>query len=213
MTFLFVSQMADAATRAARGMPNDAEIMPPVFAELGVRLVVVDATAEALPDPRGFDAVVVGGSLGSANDTEPWRRRLYEWLRVFPDDVPFFGICGGHQLYALARGGAVAPLGFVQAGTTTLCIGPVVEAHSEAVVQVPAGAEVLASDGAGVQMLRYSPTVLTTQFHPEFTPALARFVWSGMQGVAGADAVDEAVATGRRVLRGWIDEIRARRAA
>lgn len=210
MNVLFVSQIAPAAERLERGIPADADTMPSIFAELGVALTVVDATAEPLPDPRDWDAVIVGGSLGSANDPEPWRQALLDWLRGFPHDLAFFGICGGHQLFARAHGGEVAPMGWVQAGVWPLGDHLVVQAHAEVVVGLPATAEVVAADHAGAQILRYSPTRITTQFHPEFSPGLARHVFGLMQDVREPESVEVASAYGKDLLRAWIAAVRSR---
>lgn len=209
MRALFVSQIAPAETRLERGIPADADTMPGIFANLGVELTVVDATAEELPDPRRWDAIIVGGSLGSANDTEPWRVRLLDWLRAFPPEQPFFGICGGHQLFARAHGGEVAPMGWLQAGVWPLGEREVVQAHAEVVVAVPDVAEIVAADHAGVQILRYSPTRVTTQFHPEFDTTLARLVFGLMEDVRAPEATDAAVAHGKELLRAWIAAVRS----
>lgn len=212
MKALFISQIAPAEKRLERGIPADTDTMPDIFAGLGVELTVVDATVEELPDPRLWDAIIVGGSLGSANDTEPWRLRLLDWLRDVPTDQPFFGICGGHQIFARANGGEVGPIGCVQAGVWPLhveCERCVIQAHAEGVVRVPAGAEVVAADQAGVQILRYSPTRVTTQFHPEFDAALAQLVFGLMEDVRAPEATDAAVAYGKEVLRAWIAAVRS----
>lgn len=215
MKILFVSQIAEEAVRIERGVPRDKDTMPAIFAGLGVTLTVVDATTEALPDPTAFDGVIVGGSLGSANDTEPWRLRLLDWVGAV-DPTPFFGICGGHQLYARARGGEVAPIATPQGGVFPLTLadvpefgGAVIQAHGEAVVKVPDGAEVWAADDACVQALRYGPTTWTTQFHPEFDDRLARFVFGLFPEPQATERATEAVVSGKALLRAWLAAIQA----
>lgn len=191
--------------------------MPGIFAALGVDLAVVDATTEALPDPRAFDGVVLGGSVGSANDQEPWRLALLGWLSGL-GEKPFFGICGGHQLYARARGGSVGPTE-PQVGVWPLELpgvpgfqGRVVQVHGEAVQAVPTGAEVWAQDGSGIQALRYGPTTWSTQFHPEFDERLALLAFDLVpHPEREPELVSAASASGKALLRAWLDEVRVRR--
>lgn len=211
---LYVSELAEPHVIREACLPEEGDFLPPVFAALGVRLTVVDATQGAPPDPRGFDGVVVGGSFGSANDAEPWRVRLFAWLQALPP-MPFFGICGGHQLLAVARGGRVVPMtGRRQVGLYPLALsgvegwrGTVFQMHGDAVVEVPEGAEVWARDAWCVQALRYPGHQWTVQFHPEFPVDTARVAaehcaeprenWTE----AGLEA---AVVGGKALLRAWV---------
>jgi GMP synthase (glutamine-hydrolysing) len=217
MRLLYLSQLLDPADPRRATTPREADTMPPIFAALGATLVVHDATLAPPPPPDGFDGVVVGGSFGSANDTEPWRVALREWLDHHLD-VPLFGICGGHQLLARALGAVVERAPAPQLGVFPLALdlpgflGQVVQLHGERVAAPPPGAEVWASDDMGIQALRYGPTRWTTQFHPEMDAALARMA-GAMSGMHDADwdvgALAAAVVGGRAMLVAWLANVRA----
>lgn len=210
MRILWVSQLAEREQIVRDGLPDERVTAPPVLAEHGCEAVVVDATAEALPDPDAYDGVVLGGSVGSANDGEPWRARLLAWLARVRG--PFFGICGGHQLWARARGGVVEPMGFRQNGVWALDLpdvpgftGRVAHMHGERVAVVPPDAEVWARDAAGVQALRYGPAIWTVQFHPELTHRTAGLARAATpDGAWGEAEVALAVEGGRAIFRAWL---------
>jgi GMP synthase (glutamine-hydrolysing) len=45
--------------------------------------------------------------------------------------------------------------------------------HEQSIVELPPGAQVLASSNHDAyQIVRYGPHAVSTQFHPEFTPAI-----------------------------------------
>jgi GMP synthase (glutamine-hydrolysing) len=181
------------------------------FAPFGATLTMHDATLARPPAPTGFDGVVVGGSFGSANDQEPWRLALRDWLTTHPN-VPLLGICGGHQLLAHALGAPVEVSPASQMGVYPLVLsdvpgftGRVVQLHHERVATVPPGAELWATDEMGIQALRYGPRRWTVQFHPEMDAEVVQVAGaqSGLSEDVWAD-LDAAVAGGRAVLSAWI---------
>ncbi len=211
---LYVSQLADALDPRRARVPRAADTVAPVFWSLGAEAIVHDATEAPPPPLLGFDGVVVGGSFGSANDTEPWRLALGSWLAAHTA-IPLLGICGGHQLLARALGGAVDTAPGPQFGVFPLELpgvpgfgGTVVQLHGERVRVPPLGAEVWAADEMGIQALRYGPTRWTTQFHPEMDALVARLA----REIAGTppeapeawEHVDGAVRSGRAVLAAWL---------
>lgn len=224
MRILFISQMLapddprrTAAWSTTTGefapFPDERLFIPSVFEGTGAEILVVDATTEALPDPRQFDGVVVGGSVGSANDREPWRVALENWLQTWTE-VPLLGICGGHQLLARALGGEVAVMPSSQYGVFPLTLeeipgfsGWVVQLHAETVVRYPEGAEVWASDPCGVQALRYGPNRWTFQFHPEISREVV--VDAGKRlGIQEWPRLEEAISGGRALIRAWLAQLR-----
>lgn len=192
-------------------------MMAPLFAELGVEGHVLDATCQALPDPTSYDGVMAGGSVGSAYDNEPWRERMREWLRTW-QNVPYLGMCGGHQLLAYSLGSRVVKMSRPQVGLHPLQLegipgftGLVMQAHSEHVVDVPPGASVWAEDAAGIQALRYPGHRWTVQFHPEMTAEVAR--GCGRSFGATAETWPErelrtAIEGGKAVIRAWVEGLR-----
>jgi GMP synthase (glutamine-hydrolysing) len=62
----------------------------------------------ALPEPGDADCFIMTGSSSSVTERAPWMLRAEELLRRIVDaNVPFFGICFGHQMLAEALGGKV----------------------------------------------------------------------------------------------------------
>ena len=167
----------------------------------------VDCTEELPPaDLSRYQGVVIGGSSGSANDAEPWRQGVKAWYRyvVHPNlRVPVLGICGGHQLIAVALDGIVGPNHNEEReiGTRTVWFAPkrtltgktvhdplFVDiasregdtfsanfSHGERVVMLPAGAIELAHNAVGIQAYRLSDRATWgVQWHPEATAASVR---------------------------------------
>jgi GMP synthase-like glutamine amidotransferase len=78
----------------------------PLLEEAGVRYETVATLHGALPDPDGFDGVIVlGGSL-NVYDTRLLETR--RWIRnTVLRGMPFLGVCLGGQLLASALGARV----------------------------------------------------------------------------------------------------------
>lgn len=110
-----------------------------------------------------------------------------EWIReVHSHNLPLFGICYGHQLIAHALGGTVDynPKG-PEYGKKLISLGengndPLLNSlphnffawlsHQQSVIKAPEGALILASsEQDNCQIIRYSNTSYSVQFHPEFT--------------------------------------------
>jgi GMP synthase (glutamine-hydrolysing) len=166
------------------------------FADLFMRLGrvdprkcdVTDAVKMTLPrEPSIYGGVIVTGSLSMVTDRPNWSVRLQGLLlKIMDDGLPLFGVCYGHQLLAYALGGHVDyhPLGMEQ-GTHMIHLkvkpsaNPLLKglpksfpanlSHSQAVLDPPKSAQVLASsDHDPHQMLAYGDNAVTVQFHPEF---------------------------------------------
>jgi GMP synthase-like glutamine amidotransferase len=170
------------------------------------------------PTPRsGYetDAIVLMGSATSVYDEPPWMHPLADWLRPVlagQRELPFLGICFGHQLVAHLAG---APVGFLTTNRdkrvgvewSTLSGGrllpgeqrlKVVVSHREVVADVPPGyARTACRDGVRVDGLEHERLpIFTFQFHPEAGNEFA--ARSGLE----AGAVDDDVRNDSRRLLG-----------
>jgi GMP synthase (glutamine-hydrolysing) len=118
----------------------------------------------------GIQALIISGC--GADWSEYNETDLAEMYRIIrAADLPILGLCGGHQLIAMAYG---TPLGtLLKADPIFEGLGeePVfVEAHYWEVKEVPPGFELLAStDVCRIQAFRRTGAlVYGTQFHPEY---------------------------------------------
>jgi GMP synthase (glutamine-hydrolysing) len=144
-----------------------------------------------LPERYGFDGVVVSGSRSSVYDDEPWIDATREWVRsAIERKLPALGICWGHQLLADALGGTVEPMGEYELGYRTVeHTGDdifegipesftVFTTHSDAVTELPEGADRIAENDYGIHGFRHG-RVWGLQSHPEYDPQTAESVVRG----------------------------------
>jgi GMP synthase-like glutamine amidotransferase len=146
---------------------------------------------QKFPSLASFDLLFV---LGGAQDT--WEEDKFPYLaeekQIIREWVnerakPYFGICLGHQLLAVALGGEVAKgseseVGVFEVEATTEGAAhqlfdkvprtqPVMQWHHAEVKKLPPGATVLAgSKSTSVQAIAIDGHAASTQFHCEFTP-------------------------------------------
>ena len=159
--------------------------------ELDADVTVHDARTGALPDAGAYDGLVVTGSRASVYWDEPWIDDVRAWAReAVETDTPALGVCWGHQLLADAVGGTVEPMGEYELGYRTVRHSgaalfegvpesfTVFTTHSDAVTELPAGAERIAENDRGVQGFRYGD-VYGVQFHPEYDRRTAEAVTRG----------------------------------
>ena len=137
---------------------------------------------ERVPLDRA-DGVVLTGSTAGVYESEdrPWIAEQEAFVRELVDRrIPTLGVCFGHQVANSALGGTVEEVGTTAALVeTTLADDPlfegvdpvVVSLHGDAVTELGAGMEVIASaDHARVFGTRHESAPLwTVQFHPEIT--------------------------------------------
>ncbi len=149
---------------------------------------------DALPDPTSYDGVLVLGGEMSANDDAvawlpPLRAAIREAVRA---GTPLLGICLGHQLIAVALGGAIEPhpqgqtvglseVRWTEAAESDAWVagrtGDEVAIHwnNDVVVRLPEGAVALAHSPDGqVQVARFGPSAWGIQAHPEVDADVVR---------------------------------------
>lgn len=149
---------------------------------------IVNATrAQNLPSSRDCSGVVVTGSHAMVTDCEAWSERLVEWIAELLDaEVPYLGICYGHQLLAKAAGGQVDdhPRG-QEIGTVNIqristqtpdplfhgmpAQFPAHVTHFQSVCQVPESAIRLAeNEFEKCHAMRIGTCAWGVQFHPDY---------------------------------------------
>lgn len=160
---------------------------------LGKPVVVHDAQSSRLGSSRNYSGVVVTGSGSMVSQRLDWSEKAADWLAgAVADSVPVLGVCYGHQLLAHALGGEIGPnpegreIGTKQLQLEQACSddpllegleGPIYvqTSHEEAVLSLPAGAEVLATTAQDPHhLLRFSENAWGVQFHPEFDADIMR---------------------------------------
>ena len=131
------------------------------------------------PDEASYDIVVPMGSIRTLTDTSDIDGWIHDELalirRAHERGQPVLGVCFGGQLIAAALGGSVErspehEIGWftIHGETNPVGPGPWMQWHHDRFVPPP-GAEVLAANDVGVQLIRLGTTV-GTQFHPEVDP-------------------------------------------
>ncbi len=149
---------------------------------------VVDVAAGSpLPDAKACSGVVVTGSHAMVTDNLPWSEATAAWIpSLIAAEVPFLGICYGHQLLAQAMGGRVGfHPGGEEIGTVDIHLLPnsrtdplfcslpspfkAHTTHSQTVLSLPQGAVCLASNSFEPHhAFRLGSCAWGVQFHPEY---------------------------------------------
>jgi GMP synthase (glutamine-hydrolysing) len=141
-----------------------------------------------LPPLTSYDGLLVlGGPMGADDDAKhAWLGPVKELVRTAREhDLPTLGICLGHQLVAVALGGAVEPnrhgqqVGLLEVGWTPAAADDTlfgslatsrrgVQWNDDVVTALPAEATLLAGTPRDeVQVARYGPRMWGVQLHPE----------------------------------------------
>lgn len=215
-------QAGDYAAWFAEGLGPGAALHP-----------VAAFSGEPLPDPRGFDAVLMTGSPLSVRtyDADAWQQRAGRLLLDAAElGKPVLGVCFGHQLLARALGGEVQknPRGreigtisvqLTDAGRAHPLLGalePTFNAtHEDAVTRLPASATLLAENPFGIQAFSVGPRILAVQFHPELDARRTRALIQTRESILRLEGLYEpALASvretpsGPALLRRWLGPVR-----
>jgi GMP synthase (glutamine-hydrolysing) len=192
----------------------------------GARWTVVDAyTGGPVPDPTGFDGVILTGSPLSVRDDAAWMPRLGAWALSAAADVPVLAVCFGHQIVGEALGGRIEPnpaggeYGTIEVDLTAagqahpLYAGmpariSVQSTHRDVLLGAPTdpATTLLGSTGnTRWQTFSWGPRLHAVQFHPELqAPALAQLMAS--RGIAGET---RPAPDGPQILANWLAFVRA----
>lgn len=181
-----------------------------------VEVVVYDVIGGEVPsDPGECDAWITTGSRFSVNDEEPWIRQLEQFVReVAQEEVPFVGVCFGHQLIAKALGGNVVKsdrgwgVGAKQVTVREdLGLGrsyTVITSHQDQIDSLPPGAEILGwNEHCPISMLGVGANMIGIQGHPEFDPAYSGALMESRRGSLIPEAtVDDGMSSLDREIDG-----------
>jgi GMP synthase-like glutamine amidotransferase len=177
----------------------------------GLRLTRFDLQAGDFPaGPRTCDAWITTGSRASVYDDAQWIRDTETFIRKVADsEIPFVGICFGHQLLAQTFGAEVkrAPVGW-GVGVLPMDVTraedwmspalPTVRMqymHADQVLAPPDGSTLLGSaPHCPVGMFQHGPRMLGIEAHPEFPAAYARALIEDRRARIGEQAADDALA-------------------
>jgi len=131
------------------------------------------------------DGYITSGSKSSVNDNVAWINRLEYLVReLYRANIPFIGICFGHQLLAKALGGKVEKSkngwgvgihssllnvnkSWMKSKLKTIDL---VVSHQDQITELPKHSQVLAaSEFCPFSMIQVGETFIGVQGHPEFT--------------------------------------------
>lgn len=162
-------------------------------------------------DVSECDVYLITGSLASVYDSLPWIAPLENFVhKIHSAGQKLLGICFGHQLVAQVLGGRVClsdkgwgvgiaenqiilAADWMQPACRTF---NTLVSHRDQVIELPAGAKVLAgSEFCPFYLMQYGESILTIQGHPEYTRPYLMDVLKLRRGTTmPEDRVDQAIA-------------------
>ena len=191
-----------------------------------LRVTRFDVRAGEMPtDARAYEAWITTGSRASVYDDAEWIRTSESFVKEIADaDVPFAGICFGHQLLARVLGADVtrAPRGWgvgvlpMRVVRDAAWIDPKVSTvrmqymHADQVIAPPDGATLLGeAPHCPVAMFQCGARLIGIQGHPEFTAVYARALIEDRRARIGEPAATNALSTvdeptDAALIGGWI---------
>jgi GMP synthase (glutamine-hydrolysing) len=155
---------------------------------------IIDArSGKTLPKPQNCLAVIVTGSHNMVTENLSWSLQIEAWiLKILEVEIPYLGICYGHQLLGRAMGGQVDDrakgpqvgtfelIGFQASRTDSLFCDlpqnfPVHLSHSQTVTKLPPEACLLAGNQSEPHLaFRVGKSAWGLQFHPEYNEWVVR---------------------------------------
>lgn len=171
--------------------------------------VVAPFKGETLPTPNQHKVAIITGSWSMVTDQLDWSERTADWIRsAVSQNMPIFGVCFGHQLMSYALGGKVGfhPQGR-EVGSQRISLtdqakeDPLLKCvdgpfwahltHLQSVLEEPEDAIVLGySQHDSKQIIRYSDSAISTQFHPEMTLEIASSLIDFREAVLSSEGFD-----------------------
>jgi GMP synthase-like glutamine amidotransferase len=204
------------------------ELFGALLEPLGIDLVRYDLDEGRFPNGvHECDGWICSPSRLSTYDPVAWLPDVEELLRrIVAAEVPYVGICFGHQLLAQALGGRVAKADYgwgvgireyevvEQRAWMTPSLNRVrlIGSHQDQVMELPPGAELLfRSDYCPNGGFAIGERAWTIQVHPEFIAPLADHLLAGRIELIGAERVAQARASlggdlDRHVVAQWMHE-------
>lgn len=202
------------------------ELFESLLGPLGCEVAPYAVTDGQLPASlTECHAWMTSPSRASVLDDEPWIGDVADLVvDAVRSEVPFVGICFGHQLLATALGGRVerSPLGWgvgVKEYEVTVArpwMQPpqrsiaLVASHEDQVVELPDGATTwLRADYCPIAGFELGERCVTLQPHMEFSPEISGRLLALREDLIGEDAVAQARATlgrlpDRALVAGWL---------
>lgn len=161
-----------------------------------INLLTAGVRDNMLAMAENVDGIIISGSPRDAWVDDPINDAVLKVIQHCRDtETPLLGVCYGHQILGRALGARVGrhQAGY-ELGNVTLQLTDdgkqcplfsglpqtltVIESHQDAVLELPAGANLLASgEHTTVQAFDHGGLLLGVQFHPEMNPKILQFVW------------------------------------
>jgi GMP synthase-like glutamine amidotransferase len=157
-------------------------------------------------DIQRYDFYVTTGSKASAFDDEDWIRELVTFVkRLDENQKKLIGICFGHQIIALARGGEVerSNKGWgVGIANNRIVTQPewmsgtsvkldMLVSHRDQISDLPSDTQIIAqSDFCPYFVVQWGDHFLSIQGHPEWKPEYSRALMNERRGLIPDDRID-----------------------
>lgn len=168
---------------------------------------IFDCQQGQFPDDiHAYGFYITTGSKASAYEEIDWIQKLIDFVRQLDRfQKKLIGICFGHQIIALVRGGVVEKsdkgwgIGIASneiAGNPTWMIKPpaelnILSSHQDQVTQLPGGALIIAqSDFCPYFVVQWGDHFLSIQGHPEWSNAYSGTLMDDRRAIIPAERIE-----------------------